>query len=135
YCSPRSAKLTGTEGIAEPVWTDQTLRPVSAVYAANSPVPSPWNTRFPAVERTPLLVEICSSTDQRSVCCTGARRIPGDRKTDRLGSRAADRALVRRGADLDQQRRPFDGRKSGVPGRRHRRIRGVHGRYRAQDLV
>src|SRR6185437_951432 len=115
YCSPRSAKLTGTEGIAEPVWTDQILRPVSAVYAANSPVPSPWNTRFPAVERTPLLVEICSSTDQRSVCCTGSQAISFPISGNSPGAGAADRALVRRGADLDQQRRPFDGRKSGVP--------------------
>src|ERR1700727_1138293 len=31
YCSPLTLKLIGTASIADPVWTDQTLRPVSPV--------------------------------------------------------------------------------------------------------
>src|ERR1700678_247030 len=66
YCSPFAAKLTGTASIAEPVSIDQSFRPVSAPNASNVPVPSPWNTKLPAVDSTPLLVGKCSMTDQRT---------------------------------------------------------------------
>src|SRR2546423_11190616 len=75
YCTPSNEKLTGTESIAEPVFTDQTFFPLSAAYAANSPLACPSKTRFPAVESTPPFVAISSSTDHRSEPLTGSHAI------------------------------------------------------------
>src|SRR5712664_1603429 len=41
YCSPWNLKLTGTALMADPVRVDHSFLPVSAAYAANSPVPWP----------------------------------------------------------------------------------------------
>src|ERR1700722_1570387 len=72
YWSPCTVKLTGTESMAEPVLTDHSFCPLSAENAANSPAPSPWNTRLPAVDSTPPLVGNRRITDQRADCCTGS---------------------------------------------------------------
>src|SRR5437660_6174494 len=58
YCSPFTENVTGIDSIAEPVLMDQIFFPVSAAYAANSPVPWSWNTRLPVVDRNQALVAI-----------------------------------------------------------------------------
>jgi hypothetical protein len=75
YCSPFGANVTGTESIADLVLTDHTFFPLSAAYAANSPVPCPWKTRLPAVESTPPFTAISSSTDHRADWLTGSHAI------------------------------------------------------------
>src|SRR2546430_2527447 len=58
--------------IADPVLTDQIFFPVSAAYAENAPLASPWKTRFPAVPRTPPLTDKGSVTTQRAACVMGS---------------------------------------------------------------
>src|SRR5690242_17569631 len=41
YCSPFTEKVTGMDSMADLVSMDQSFLPVSAAYAANSPVPCP----------------------------------------------------------------------------------------------